>query len=283
MALTASDVRFFFSGGLTNNDADSSLGGDISAFFVTSSRIFSDISPTEAEDGKTDYRCLYVNNISENVGDVLFDAGIFIDSQTEGGGVVTIGVPIINERQDFIVTNGTLVSGGNFTAQYFNLINDEWTSFQVDWAADVNDWASNFEIALRSLEGLENVTVTPSTSGSTITFRIDFLGNAASRYHEAMEFLFSTIDFTSVGATVTPTKVVSGSPIMSVADEISSDVHAPNNISFLTPTIDTPIVISDLKPGEFFPVWIKRVVDASTTALESDGFRLRLRGEVATS
>lgn len=282
MALTPSDVRFFFSGGLTNNDPEASLGGEISAFWLTNSRLFSDISPDEAEDGKTDYRCIYVNNVSEDADAILFDAGIFIDSQVEGGGDISVGTIIGNERQDVIVTNGTLVSGGHFILRYYNLIEEDWTNFQVDWAASLNDWAENFQLAIRALSGLENVTITGSSSGTTVTFRIDFLGNAASRYHEPIQWVSSSIDFTTVSAVVTPAKVNSGGPIMLTADEISSDIIPPNNISFSVPTIDNPIEVTDLKPGEYFPLWVKRVVDASTTALESDGFRLRLRGEIAS-
>lgn len=283
MALTTSDVRFFFSGGLTNNNPDASLGGEISAFWIANSRLFADISPDEAEDGKTDYRCIYVNNVSEDENAILFEAGIFIDSQVEGGGEVTIGTIVGNERQDVIITNGTLVSGGNFILRYYNLLEEEWTNFQVDWSASLDDWANNFELAIRALTGLEDVTVTASSSGSTVTFRIDFVGGASSRYHEAIQYVSSTIDFTTVSASVTPVKVNSGGPIMLTADEISSDVVPPNNISFSSPTIDSPIAVTDLKPGEYFPIWIKRVVDSSTVAIESDGFRLRLRGEIATS
>jgi len=282
MGLTASDVRFFFSGGLTNNDPDSSLGGEISAFWLTNKRLFSDISAAESEDGKTDYRCVYVNNVSEEETAVLFDAGFFLESQVDGGGEISVGTIIENERQDIIVTNGTLVSGGDFTLRYYNLLTDEWTNFQVTWDASLNDWADNFEIAIRALTGLENVTVSPSVSGTTVTFRVDFLGNAAYRYHETIQFVSATVDFTAVSSTVTPVKVNSGGPIMLVADEISSDVVPPNNISFSNPTIDSPITISNLKPGEYFPIWIQRVVDSSN-AVEGDGFRLRIRGEIATS
>jgi hypothetical protein len=282
MALNASDVRFFFSGGLNNNDPNASLGGDISAFWLTSKRLFSDISPEESEIGKTDYRCIYVNNVSEEETAILFEAGFFIQNQVEGGGEIAVGTNIGNERQDIVVTNGTLVSGGNFILKYYNLLTDEWNNFQVDHATNLNDWATNFELSIRALDGLENVTITPSVSGSTVTFRVDFLGNAAFRYHETIQLVSSTVHFTNVSAVVTPVKINHGGPIMLVADEISSDVVPPTNISFLTPTVDNPIYISHLKPGEYFAIWIKRVVDSSTVAFEGDGFQLRLRGEIAS-
>jgi len=276
------DVRFFFSGGLTNNNPDASLGGNISAFWLTNKKLFSDISADEAQIGKTDYRCIYINNVNEEETAVLFNVGLFLESQVEGGGEITIGTIIDNERQDVIVTNGTEVSGGHFILKYYNLVSENWINFQVDWAEDLNDWGDNFEIAIRGLSGLENVTVTPSSSGSNVTFKIDFLGNAESRYHESIEWVSSTTDFNDVGAVVTPVKVKSGGPIMLVADEISSDVVPPTNISFSNPTIVNPIDISMLRPGEFFQIWIKRVVDSSTVAIEEDGFRIRLRGEIAT-
>lgn len=276
------DVRFFFSGGLTNNNPDASLGGSISAFWLTNKKLFSDISADEAQIGKTDYRCIYINNVNEEETAVLFNVGLFLESQVEGGGEITIGTIIDNERQDVIVTNGTEVSGGHFILKYYNLVSENWINFQVDWAEDLNDWGDNFEIAIRGLSGLENVTVTPSSSGSNVTFKIDFLGNAESRYHESIEWVSSTTDFNDVGAVVTPVKVKSGGPIMLIADEISSDVVPPTNISFSNPTIVNPIDISMLRPGEFFQIWIKRVVDSSTVAIEEDGFRIRLRGEIAT-
>jgi len=285
MALTANDVRFFFSGGLTNNDPDASLGGDISAFGLTNNnnkRLFSNLSTDEAEIGKTDYRCIYVNNLSEEETAILFEAGFFLENQVEGGGTVTVGTIINNERQDVVVTKGTLVSGGNFVLRYYNLLTEEWTNFQVDWDANLNDWGNNFEIAIRGLSGLENVTVTPSSSGSNVTFKIDFLGNAEFRYHESIELVSFTTDFDDVDAVVTPVKVNSGGPIMLIADEISSDVVPPANIYFTNPTITNPIDVSDLKPGEFFPIWIKRVVPSLSGSIENDGFRLRLRGEIAS-
>lgn len=281
MSLTASEIRFFMSGGLTNNNSNASLGGDRSAFFVVNNRLFSDVTADEAEDGKTDYRCLYVENISDDPLDILYVTKIFVDSEVAGGGDVKLGVELIDERQDFVITNGTDVTGGNFIARYYNLSVEDWQEFQVDWAADLDDWADNFELALRALSGLEDVTVTPSTSGTTVIFRIDFLGSAAKRYHETMEFVSATAGFTSVSASVNPIKVASGSPLARVADEIDAETTAPNGINFITTSITSPIEVGTLKPGEFFPVWIKRVVPSESEALEGDGFTLRVRGEIA--
>lgn len=280
MGLTASDIRFFFSGGLTNNTPANSLGGEISAFWITNTRLFADVTPEEAEDGKTDYRCIYLNNLSDT--DFLFDASIFLENEVEGGAVVTIGSIFDNERQDVIVTNGTAVTGGSFTLRYYDLVTQDSTNFQVDWDADIDNWAANFEMAIRSLTYLEDVTVTATSSGSTVTFKLDFLGAAAFRYHEVIEWVSSTSEFTTASATVTATKVNSGGPIMLVADEINSEIVPPTGIVFQSPSFDDPLAISDLRPGEYMPIWMKRVVEASTSPIENDGFRLRLRGEVTS-
>ena len=280
MPLTTNEIRFFMSGGITNNNPNSSLGGEISAFFVVNNRLFSDVTPQQAINGKTDYRCLYIENISDDPVDILYSTIVFADQQVEGGGDIKLGIELADERQDFVITNGTNVTSGYFIARYYNLITDDWHQFQVDWAADLNEWSDNFQIALRAISGLEDVTVIPSVSGTTVTFRIDFLGSASKRYHETMEFISSTVGFTSVSASVTSVKIASGSPLMRIADEIDAETTAPNGLQFITTSLDLPVSISDLKPGEFFPVWIQRVVPAGSEAVEGDGFVLRLRGEI---
>lgn len=282
MPLEISEVKFFMSGGLTNNNPNNSLGGDISAFFVTSNRLFSDCSADDAEVGRTDYRCLYVNNISEDPADILYNTSVFSENPVVGGGDIKLGISLRNERQDFVITNGTEVTSGHFVAQYYNLTIQEWQEFQVDWDVDTSVWADNFEIALRSLTGLEDVTVAWAESGTTITFRIDFVGSAGNRYHETMEWVSSTIGFTSVNAVVTPVKIVSGSPLMRTADEIDVDTTAPVGITFVNTTLALPITIGDLRPGEYFAVWMERVIPPNTEAVESDGFVLRVRGEVTS-
>lgn len=280
MGLTASDIRFFFSGGLTNNSAENSLGGEISAFWITNNRLFSDVSPEEAEDGKIDYRCIYLNNLSEN--DTLFDAAIFLENEVEGGAVVTIGTIVENARQDVVITNGTLVTGGSFVLSYYDPLSEDLDNlFEVVWQPDLNDWVANFELAIRAIPALEEVVVTASSSGTTVTFRIDFEGTAGNRFHSLLGVVGLGLISDSSYA-ITPTQITSGGPIMLTADEISSEVVPPNGIIFSSPTISNPIEISDLNPGEYLPIWLKRVVNSSTTAIEDDGFRLRLRGEVVS-
>lgn len=280
MPLTTNEVKFFMSGGLTNNNPNSSLGGEISAFFIVNNKLFSDITPEQAVDGRIDYRCLYIENISEELTEILYNTVVFVDQQVEGGGDIKLGIELADERQDFIITNGTNVASGYFIAQYYNLLEDTDNQFQVNWAADLNEWADNFQIALRALSGLEDVTVTPSVSGTTVTFRIDFLGQASKRYHETIEFVSSTVGFTSVNASVTSVKIMSGSPIMRIADEIDAETTAPNGLTFIETSFELPVSIEDLKPGEFFPVWIQRVVPPNSEAVEGDGFVLRVRGEI---
>lgn len=282
MSLETHEVKFYLSGGLTNNNPNNSLGGDISSFFVTTKRLFPDITPEQALDGKTDYSCLYVNNISEDLEDVLFNAAVFTEIEVAGGGDVTLGIRLRDERQDFVITNGTLVTSGYFIATYYNSTTEEWNEFQVDWDVDTSVWAINFEFALRALAGLEDVEVSFAESGSTITFTIDFIGGAGNRYYEAMGFVSSTVGFTSVNAVVTPIKIFSGSPLMSIADEIDADTTPPIGIIFIDASISEPIIIGNLNPGEYFPVWMKRVVPPATEPVESDGFVLRVRGEITS-
>lgn len=92
MTISPENIQFFLSGGSSNNNPNSSLGGAISNYLVTGllNNIFSDVTSDEASEGKVDYRCVYVKNA--NSSDSLYDAFVFISSQITGGSYVEIGI-----------------------------------------------------------------------------------------------------------------------------------------------------------------------------------------------
>jgi hypothetical protein len=91
MTITSNQIQFFLSGGSSNSNPNLSLGGEISNTPVlgTLNNIFSDITTEQASSGRTDYRCVYIKNIS--VSDSLYDAGIYVYSQSSGGSTIEIG------------------------------------------------------------------------------------------------------------------------------------------------------------------------------------------------
>lgn len=63
MAIAATDLKFYYSGGAANSDPAASLGGAISSAQVGSG-LFDDVSVAEAGAGDTEYRAYFVKNTS---------------------------------------------------------------------------------------------------------------------------------------------------------------------------------------------------------------------------
>lgn len=65
MAVIATDIKFYHSGGAANADPNASLGGAKSSVEITDAtlqNLFDNVSSAEAAAGNTNYRCLYVQN-----------------------------------------------------------------------------------------------------------------------------------------------------------------------------------------------------------------------------
>jgi hypothetical protein len=277
MALSDGDIKLFYSGGVGNNDPDASLGGDISNIPLTSTRIFDLVTSAQAAAGNVDYRCVYFNNISGDSS--LYDSLVYIESQTELGADITIGVESLDERQDIYVTKATSVSSGSFTLSHYDFFTDSDVNFTVVMDSNISVWASNFQTAIRSVPGLETVTVNASYYGTTAQFNVLFGGAASGkRYYESMNLVSLSQSFLDVGSSLSVIDVFKGAPKLKVAEEISSETTLPANISFLPTSSSSPINVGEFKAGEFFAVWVRRVVVAGVAPMENDGFRIKIKG-----
>jgi hypothetical protein len=79
MAIVATDLKFYLSGGGSNADPNASLGGAISSV-QASSNLFDDIGTAEAAAGESEYRALFVKNT--NATDTAYATKIWIASNT---------------------------------------------------------------------------------------------------------------------------------------------------------------------------------------------------------
>jgi hypothetical protein len=81
MAILSTDLKYYLSGGSSNNSPAASLGSGISTTEVASGlhNLFDIISSAEAQAGDTEYRCIYLKNTSAQS---LFDAGVYITTNT---------------------------------------------------------------------------------------------------------------------------------------------------------------------------------------------------------
>lgn len=278
MAIISDDIKLFYSGGITNSNPDLCLGGEMSTTFFLSNRLFDSITSSQSSSGYADYRCVYFYNL--NATDTLRDAKVYISNEISGGSDVVIGLEINNERQDIYITNATSVATGSFILQYYNYFNDSEIQFTVSHNPNITTWSTNLQNSIRSISGLEEVTVIGSYIGSTAYFQITFGGTARYRYYEVLQFVSSSQSFLDVNSSFTIQKIIDGGPKLKTAIEVNNDTTSPNNVTFAPTSISYPIEIGDLKPLEFYPIWIKRTVASNTSSMENDGFSLRMKGEI---
>jgi hypothetical protein len=203
-----------------------------------------------------------------------------VDSQVSGGASITIGIEVNNERQDIYITNAGNVSSGTVTLQLYDFFTDANIQFSFAHDLNINVWASNFQTSIRSISGLEQVTISGSYLGTTAYFSVNFIGTSSKRYFESLEVVNLSQSFVDVNATFTLQKVFDGGPKLKTATEIASEINAPNNITFVETSSSSPLLIGNLKPTEYLPVWIKRTVVAGINSMENDGFSLRIKGEI---
>ncbi len=79
MAIVATDLKYYLSGGGSNSDPDAALGGAISSS-QASSNLIDDIGTAEAAAGESEYRALFVKNT--NATDTAYATKIWIASNT---------------------------------------------------------------------------------------------------------------------------------------------------------------------------------------------------------
>lgn len=278
MTLTSGDIKIFMSGGVSNSDPDHCLGGDISTTYFTSVRLFDSVTAVQNTAGYVDYRCVYINNI--NSFDTLYDAKIFIGSEVSGGSSITIGIEQNNERQDVYITNAANIGSGNFTLRLYNYFTDSYFNFTVNHDLLILNWTSNFQTAIREIDGFGDVTVSGLYYGTTVCFTVNFVGSSQKRYFESLELVSLSQDFLNVNASLSVQKIADGGPKLNTANEIPSEVTIPANIVFVSTSSTSTISIGDLRPTEYFAVWIKRTVISGVDPIEGDGFVIRVKGVI---
>ena len=270
MSLSTSDFAFVYSGGISNANPDLSLGGTMSVQPILGVRLFTDVTTSQAVSGLVDYRCVYINNTNNLY--TLYDANILVSYTVPGDVTVQLGFKFINERQDITVTNATDITGGDFVIVYTDVQGNNYT-LSIPWSNNLSTWANNLQTAIRTVPNLTGVVVSGITSGSNVIFEIDFYGDAAYRCHNLMLLQSNSLTSSGPAIMVNIVKVINGSPINSIADQIDVSTTAPTNIVF-----SDFAVPGNMRPQDFVPVWIQRTVPINSTAIENDGFTLSVIG-----
>jgi hypothetical protein len=120
MAITASDLKIYLSGGAGNSDPNASLGGVISSTEVTDNtthNLFDQVSGTESNAGDTEYRGVYLKNTHGTL--TLQNTKIYISSNT-GSADTTIDIALdggaTNATMETLTDESTAPSGETFSA-----------------------------------------------------------------------------------------------------------------------------------------------------------------------
>lgn len=266
--VTAGDIVFTLSGGSANTDPNSSLGGSPSAYEITGSvnNLFDDVTADEAEDGHTGHRCFYVFNNSEL--HTLYDTELYIETEVEDGATVELGLRTSNEVQKITIEN--TASGGTLTIGY------EDDSAVINYDADGDTWAQNFETGIMTLDGISEVSVEFGETVDSFIFFVTFNGEEAGRSFDLLEVVANGL---TSSPDVTISRVAAGSPINSIPSAIATETSPPVGVDFTDSTEEEPLTIGDLRPGDGVPVWVRRTVAVGSDPLPDDGFTLRLRGK----
>jgi hypothetical protein len=265
------DVSFVFSGGVQNSNPALSLGGTPSDIPI-GNKLFDDISPDQAQNGDIQYRCIYLVNDSEEAS--LFDTKIFVVDQVAGGAYAQLGFNPINARQRVQIANADNISSGSFTLAYEGAT--ETTNFTIDYPGLGESWESNLQDAIHTVPGLEDVTVSTSFYEGILILQVDFSGGA--RYKNHPNFIVISNNLNSSNASfpidISVQTIIYGSPINFVPDSIGNENTPPSGIIFT----NDQFTLGTLGPLDIVPIWIKRTTNMGVTAIENDGFTIRVSG-----
>lgn len=279
MTTSGSDISIVLSGGSSNINPNLSLGGDPSSSPIPSgvlNNLFDDISSEESAASHEDYRCIYIFNDGDTI---IWDIRLWIEEDEADGSTTEIGIENRNETQRITINGG--VNGGTLTLSYNSL------EFTIAYDSDLAVWAQDLQDKLDDLEDGEgnlifrDVTVTAqNASGGVVIFDIRWAGKDGKRNFDSFTIssggnLLEPLGSVTVGIS-TPQQ---GAPINTIAAEINVETTPPGGVSFFASSVDSPITLPRLESNEGFPLWIKRVTEANTTAKENDGVVLRFSAQ----
>lgn len=120
MAVAASDIKCYLSGGSTNTNPDASLGGvksssELSAVLLYN--LFDVVSSAESTSGDSEYRCVYLENT--NVTDTLRNAKVFIASNTPSSDTtvsIALGTSAISGTEQSVGNESIAPISASFSA-----------------------------------------------------------------------------------------------------------------------------------------------------------------------
>lgn len=273
MAISLSDIDFFLSGGSTNSNPNSSIGGMPSSFIIRGSmnNLFSDIASESAEIGRTDYRCFYIFNKSQV--DFLYDAKVYFEQQGAAGASVTVGINKSTEVQKIIMN--PMIFSGSLELRFGS--ND----ILVNWGSSAGEFESNLQAELQTF--VPGTTVSTeiqeeSFANKIYNFTINFSGESDNKSYPILAVKNNQLLASGGYPSISISRISVGAPINSIASTIPTETTPPTGVIFYNSNKDSKLLIGTLGPGDGVPIWIKRITPSNTQYLEEDYFDFRISG-----
>lgn len=244
---TNSDVKFYLSGGESNNLKSLSFGGVISTTEITDStnNLFGRVSQVQSEMGYEDYRCFYIVNESD---ETLTNFQVSLSSD-----VYTLGMKFSIEKQKIIL--GGYPVGGSFTIKYRATINGMTIAQNTNpilFSPNPVTQASLIQAALNELDYLSDVIVSGEIENDFWVYVITFPG---FKRHNLLELVSN--DLLGSITSIEITGFVDGSPINAICSSIGVVTQVPFGVEFTS-----SFSLEALESLDAIGVWVKRVIEA---------------------
>jgi alpha-tubulin suppressor-like RCC1 family protein len=276
--ISASDIIYLFSGGPANTIPSKSLGGSPSSYEVSISinNLFDDFPIDKTTETTENYRCVYVYNKSSS--ETFKNAKIYLDGILDNPNQLQIGMRINNEIQKLNVSGGMPANG------QINIKIGSETTGDISYSGTFSDFGSAIEQAINSIpSGNYKVKVLSSQTNSNQTFQINFLDPYGKRSQSPMQIISNTLKTLSGTSLTTQVSILSvGNPINAITPSISKDTTKPNTINFRSTSLNNTFSLGNLKPLDYFAVWIKRTITPESDASALSGATLKILGDIGS-
>lgn len=309
MPLSFTDIKFLNSGEL-------GLGGPPT--IELEDRLFKDVSEFEVENGKTDYKCVYIQNLNQL--DSMFNFSINVTDRNYSN--VSIGFPGIYrcnincdnffdfKREEQLLT---FTYSSSITQQCFFDLKYKDKVMTITWDSQhIGNSNHNLYLPCQIKRGMVDPSIlglissdcddvclescdidlditlqSQDCNGSSCTLTL-LLKYPKGRYYEFLvldttpkQDLLSfpdSIFLYDPNFNLSSSRIEKGGPINVVADPIENTINIPKFDGADLDFFDNNefIILKELKPNEFFPVWVKRQILLSTEKTPEDGFSFNI-------
>jgi hypothetical protein len=275
----ANSISVYYSGGLSNNKPEKSLGGDFSTFTIPNfiENLFVSVDSDAASSGQTDYRCIYVFNEGE---DNLNETSVWLDMPLPVGELPQLSLGSIFQNDVQQITFSPYPISGTLNFTYIDAKGDDYISDMVTWKDDPVLFGQDIQQALLNIRGakyrqLQGIYCQTQIVGSTFTVTINFAEESGNTYQNLL-----IVNSNLIGCIPSIIKIADGSPTATIAQTITTGFYKPTGVTFFDLDPKRPIKIGTVKPHEGFPLWVKRVIPISPVPVDIAGATLKVRGLV---